>query len=140
MRLKNKKQFERHLMSMKSRIENALIYKLEYFVSVLENHAKTSGAYKDQTARLRSSIGGVVLKNGIPVKYAGFEGSGGSEGIKFLNTLLSTAPPGYAIIVVAGMDYASYVEDIHELNVLKRTELKMRRELPKQIDRLRKSI
>ena len=47
---------------------------------------------------------------------------------------------GYAILIVAGMNYASYVENFHDLNVLKKTELKMERDIPKIIERLKIAV
>jgi hypothetical protein len=44
---------------------------------------------------------------------------------------------GYVILLVAGMQYATYVEDHHNLNVLKQSELLMDRELPIIIEKLK---
>lgn len=142
-KLKNEKVLQSYIRMMMPRIEKALIYTLEAYVAELQNHAKLSAAYKDQTANLKSSIGGVVLNNGKPVSYAGFDGSGsqGPEvGKTFLNQLIETHKKGYVIILVAGMEYATYVENHHNLNVLKKTELKMLQELPGILDNLKRKI
>jgi hypothetical protein len=41
---------------------------------------------------------------------------------------------------VAGMEYATYVENYHNLNVLKKSELKMYRELPVMMEKLKQKI
>ena len=65
-RLKNQKLLNKYLLQYSLRIEKALIFQLEFFVAQLQNHAKNSAGYQDQTGNLKSSIGGVVLKNGKP--------------------------------------------------------------------------
>ena len=141
-KLKNEKVLRNYILKQSVLIEKALIYYLESFVAELENHAKESAGYKDQTGNLKSSIGGAVLKDGKVVTYKGFEGQG--EGIttgkEFLNSLITKYNKGYTILLVAGMEYATFVENYHNLNVLKETELKMQRELPDVMKRLKKQI
>jgi len=141
-KLKNKQVVRRYLLDQIKLIEKALVYQLEFLVAELQNHAKDNAGYTDQTANLKSSIGGVVLKDGAPITYRGFEGTqeGGSSGLEFINSLLANYRSGYVVLVVAGMQYATYVEDIHNLNVLKKTELEMQRELPRILKRLRLAI
>jgi len=137
-----KKAMETYLRNYSKVIEKALIYQLEVLVAELERHAKESGQYQDRTGNLRSSIGGVVVKNGVAVKYIGFDEAGGETeqgtqtGLEFINSKLEEVGTGYGIIVVAGMEYAAYVEDVHNLNVLKATELKANSELPKVLNLL----
>ena len=38
------------------------------------------------------------------------------------------------------MEYATYVENYHGLNVLKKSEFKMRSDLPKMLNKLKKKI
>lgn len=142
LKLINKKAFSKALLIQSKRIEQALIFQLGALVAELENHAKVSAGYVDRTSNLKSSIGGVVLKNGNPITYKGFEGKGEgvAEGKNFIDSLISNYPTGYTILVVAGMEYASSVENYHGLNVLKKTELKMNSDLPKAMLRLKRSI
>lgn len=142
-RLKNRKQLSRYLIDYGNRVEKALIFNLEYLIAVLVNHAKETGDYEDQTANLRTSIGGVVLKNGVPVTFRGFQGGGklgGGRGTEFINSLIANAGSGYVIIIVAGMEYATYVENMPGFNVLKKSELKMVKELPLLLKRLKRKI
>ena len=82
----------------------------------------------DQTGNLRSSIGYVVVAHGNIVKRSGFEtvmnGSEGStEGKKLAEELAKKYSSGYALIVVAGMNYAEYVEAKDNKSVLASAEL-----------------
>jgi len=70
--------------------------------------------YIDDTGNLRSSIGYVVIKDGVVVKQGNFEQAKGGEqgasaGETFANSLVSKFPNGICLIVVAGMNYAAYV-------------------------------
>lgn len=143
LRLKNKKQITRYLVTYATRIERALIFNLEVLVAQLENHAKLSAGYEDQTSNLKGSIGGIVLKDGRPVSYKGFN-AGGTEGRntgkEYLNSLIGNHTRGFVVLIVAGMEYATYVENYHGLNVLKKSELKMKSEFPKILRRLKLTI
>lgn len=142
LQLKNKAEINKYILDYGVRIEKALIYQLEYLVADLENHAKLSAGYKDRTANLKSSIGGVVLKNGTPISYKGFDGRpvGVKTGNEFINTLIRQFTSGYVLILVAGMDYATFVENYHGLNVLKKSEMRMMSELPKMLNQLKAKL
>lgn len=68
----------------------------------------------DWTGNLRSSVGYVTVEDGKIVKSGGFDGNG-DEGERRGRTTARRAarefPEGYALIVVAGMNYAAYVTD-----------------------------
>ena len=140
--LKNQKQLTAYLLKQKVLIEKSLIYYLGVFVAELENHAKESAGYDDQTSNLKSSIGGAVLKDGKPITYKGFKGEqkGVSVGLDFIKSIMSNYSNGYTILIVAGMEYASPLENYLGRNVLKETELKMQRELPDVMKRLKQAI
>ncbi len=142
LKLRNKTELSKYLLDYAGRFEGALLLGLGYMVAELENHAKLSAGYQNRTSNLQSSIGGVVLKDGAPIKYEGFKGtpSGKNTGKEFVDQLIGNFPTGYVLIVVAGMNYASYVENYYNLNVLKKSELKMNRELPLLLDKLKKKI
>ncbi len=54
------------------------------------------------------------------------DGSEGSrQGLSYARDLASKHTKGVTLIVVAGMDYASYVNDIHKLNVIDTAEAKV---------------
>lgn len=139
---RNKQQINKYILNQANLIEAALIYQLEVLVAKLENHAKLKAGYTDRTGNLKSSIGGAVLKDGKVVTYKGFTGkqTGTSTGLEFINSLIGQYQTGYVLILVAGMNYATYVENFYGLNVLKKTELKMQSDLRKALNVLKKKI
>lgn len=77
------------------------------------NRAKLDGFYTDRTKNLRSSIGYIIVKDGSIIGGGQFTGQGEKgkeEGEDFAKSLVAKYPFGYALIVVAGMNYAGYVE------------------------------
>jgi hypothetical protein len=143
--LKNKVELNTYLRAQSQVIEKSMIYRLEYLVAQLVNHAKLSAGYEDQTSNLKSSIGGVLLKDRKPITYTGFVNQGNAtdgenKGVDFMSKVSQSQPNGYVIVLVAGMEYATYVEDYHNKNVLKKSELKMMAELPSIINKLKLMI
>lgn len=69
--------------------------------------------FKDRTGNLRSSIGYVVLVDGKPVNVAFAAVKGGHAGVnegQRLALQVGFKTEGYALVVVAGMNYAVHVE------------------------------
>lgn len=96
----------------------------------------------DRTGNLRSSVGYVISHNGNIVKYGGFKkafsGSLGTyDGKRFAESIVSKHKTGYALIVVAGMNYAEYVEAMDNKVVLASAELFARKELPRMMEKLK---
>lgn len=119
------------------KILQILIRSGEYFVK----YARENGKYKDRTGNLRSSIGYVVVDQGSIVMKSSFKAErvmaatdltdgdakpkvisigreGSKKGEDFVNSLVKDYPNGMVLIGVAGMEYASYVERIHSLDVI----------------------
>lgn len=122
------------------RIIDAAIYNLSYVGERVLNEARSSGSYKDQTGNLRSSVGYVIVVDGKVVKSSSFEtvkggGQGSSEGRAYVQTLVSKFPQGIALIVVAGMNYASYVS-ARGYNVLDTAEVLAQRLVPQMLQQL----
>lgn len=96
------------------RITSALIYNLCAVGEQVLNRARSTNSYKDQTGNLRSSVGYVVAVDGEVVQSSSFEvvkdGADGSrDGKSYALDLVKQFPGGIVLIVVAGMNYASYV-------------------------------
>lgn len=89
---------------------------------------KSLQTYQDRTANLRNSIGYVILKNGevinsyFPVDYSSAKEesnkNGAEEGEAYADQIAQSLNSGWVLLVVAGMHYASYVEEIHHLDVI----------------------
>lgn len=129
--------------NLKQRCIDTFCYVGERCVS----EARKAGEYNDITGNLRSSIGYVVLVDGKSYQYGKpktFRGSKkvknakgrlvrsrGNEGVQEGQNVLENIakefaakyPKGIVLIVSAGMKYAIYVEEYHNLNVLTSAEL-----------------
>ena len=107
--------------------------------------ARNNGSYIDQTGNLRSSIGFCVLKRGNIAKqmFANDLNDGkpaSSEGIAESKSALSSLIPKYTsseycLIIVAGMNYAVYVESRGK-DVLSSAELLAERLVPQLLGQL----
>lgn len=122
---------------IEQREEDAIITNLSYVGETAIIIAREEGDYRDITGNLRSSIGYVVLQDGKVITKAIVERTkDGTEGAKQLEEVLpklqSKYRTGFALIVVAGMNYAAYVEDIHHRVVLSSAKLKAE-ELAKEL-------
>lgn len=103
------------------RMTNALVYNLCSIGERVLNVARSTNSYKDQTGNLRSSLGYVVAIDGKVVQMSDFAPSdkktenipdkvtGQREGKAYAQQLLDKFPTGIVLLVVAGMNYASYV-------------------------------
>lgn len=71
------------------------------------------GSFNDQTGNLRSSIGYIIVYDGKIVRE-NFDHGGGpigqKEGRDFAEYQAALNPTGWALITVAGMEYAAFVE------------------------------
>lgn len=91
-----------------------------------------SESWIDHTGNLRSSIGYSVISKGKPIKTGGFnrtsapDGSGAEgiiEGKSYIEQVMRFYYQDYALVVVAGMNYADEVEALDNKDVLASTEL-----------------
>lgn len=124
------------LMSRKGRI----IAALNYVGLACVTEARTGHKYMDRSGNLTSSMGYVVIDNGKVANQGGFDQVlNGSEGKKsgeqFINKLVQENSKGIVLIIVAGMNYAAYVE-AKNYNVLSSSELLARRIVPYFMKRL----
>ena len=131
---------EAYLDEQIERIEQLIIYNLSYVGEQCLTEARNTNSYKDQTGNLRSSIGYTIVKDGRVIRQSDFavvrKGSEGkSEGEQFARSLASKFPEGIVLIVVAGMNYASYVS-AKGYNVLDSAELLADRLVPSILKQL----
>lgn len=99
-------------------VEEMLIESLHRVGEEAVTHAKLIApeiGFKDQTDALRSSIGYAVFKDGTPISLTFEAGTGekAAEGVKTGENLakqVGAMTEGYALVVVAGMNYAVHVE------------------------------
>lgn len=83
--------------------------------------------YTVQTSNLVSSTGYALVYNGQIVSMSSFAAVGGPKGDgqegsatgkAYVKELAMRFPQGYALILVAGMEYASYVQELYHRDVL----------------------
>lgn len=123
-----------YLKSQLAKREKSIIRTLNFVGTQCVNQARTNGDYMDRTGNLRSSIGYAIVQNGVILNQSRFEQvkdgkQGKKEGAGLLADLIDRNTKGIVLIVVAGMNYAAYVET--SLNVLTSAELLAQDLVPK---------
>lgn len=118
-------------------IRTAVVDRLKILGEMCVIEARTNKTYMDQTGNLTSSMGYIVVDHGKVVQQAGFQGTqkGMITGKSIANSLANKHPNAFALYVVAGMNYAAYVE-ARGYNVLASAELVAEKELPKMMKQL----
>ena len=129
-----------------AQIEREQIRILQNLGEQCVTHARTIPAetgFTDRTGNLRSSIGYVIFQNGEPIVSNFEQVKEGSEGMKSGENVATNAakrhPEGLCLVVVAGMNYAVYVESKGR-DVLTSAETLAKRELPRMLNDLIDSI
>ena len=120
------------------RLEKAAVYMLKYIGEDLARFAKDNHTYTDQTGNLTNSIGYAVVRQGQMVCYGGEiqPGEGAAEGLKVAMKMAAKLNSSFSLIIVAGMNYAAYVES-KGYNVILPAQLKAMKEFPSYMDRLK---
>lgn len=107
-------------------VQEAIISRLQFIGEQFVELARNNNTYKDHTGNLRSSIGYIILKDGQQL-FDNFQKSafidpklspsnakevnqGVEKGGEIANSVAAEYPKGLVLIVVAGMEYAAYVE------------------------------
>jgi len=129
--------------------QQRLISMLQYVGQTVVNEIRTShiSNWDDQTGNLRSSIGYTVILDGVPQVTSAFERvdgpkrdeareDGTAEGKNFLDSLVPLYPHGIALVIVAGMEYASYVEKMENKTVLAQGEIEAEKLIASMIEQL----
>ena len=136
------------LMREAERVERLTIRALsklgEQCVTKIRDRAGDKSWY-DQTGNLRSSVGYVIAHNKNIIQYSTFNHvKQGSEGVKtgkdLAKELAKRYSNNYVLIVVAGMNYAEFVEAMDNKDVLASTELWAREQVPLMLEKLKRQI
>lgn len=150
------KAFEKFLNECNAIIKEEIVRALSFLGEKCKNRIRDRSAVEswiDQTGNLRSSIGYAIFDHGQKTIESEFsvvkEGKQGADkGRKMIQDLASLYSTTFALVVVAGMEYAEYVEARDNKDVLASTELWAREQLSealkmahdraiKRIDKLR---
>lgn len=115
------------LKILNEEIKNALYYLGEQTIIKVRDRSQEESWF-DQTGNLRSSVGYAVYERGrkeiesaFSIVKGGSEGS--EEGRKMVDELVKQYSNTYALVVVAAMNYAEYVEAKDNKDVLASAEL-----------------
>ena len=128
-------------------IEKKQISRLQRLGEMCLVEARTNKGYMMQTGALLSSTGYEVFVDGVAI-HSQFDAASGAEsnaaemGIKSGQSIAETigkGTKGIALVVVAGMNYAAYVE-AKGYNVLSSAEHLAERELPRMLEKLISNI
>ena len=139
-RLTPKAEIDRFIAARIEAINNALVYNMCAIGEQVLNAARSTNSYKDQTGNLRSSIGYAVSVDGNIVQISSFEvvkngDEGATEGKEYVMQLIRDYPQGIVLIVVAGMNYATYVSAKGK-DVLDSSELLAEKLVPQMLKKL----
>ena len=124
-------------------IEKKQIVRLQRLGEMCLVEARTNKGYMMQTGALLSSTGYEVFVDGVAI-HSQFDAASGAEsnaaetGIKSGQSIaesIGKGTKGIALVVVAGMNYAAYVE-AKGYNVLSSAEHLAERELPRMLEKL----
>lgn len=128
-------------------IEKKQVAQLQRLGEMCLVEARTNKGYMMQTGALLSSTGYEVFVDGVAI-HSQFDAASGAEsnaaetGIKSGQSIAETigkGTKGIALVVVAGMNYAAYVE-AKGYNVLSSAEHLAERELPRMLEKLISNI
>jgi hypothetical protein len=137
----SKKQIQLFIQQRLAKLEAVIMLRLtragEHFVA----NARSVNTYKDQTKNLRSSIGYVIMKDGEQVmdSFPGGDSEGKKKGKTVADMLKRKYPTGYALICVAGMEYAAAVES-KGFDVVSGSGLRCEAELKKAFEEIQKKF
>ena len=128
-------------------IEKKQIARLQRLGEMCLVEARTNKGYMMQTGALLSSTGYEVFVDGVAIHSqfdvaSGAESNAAETGIKSGQSIAETigkVTKGIALVVVAGMNYAAYVE-ARGYNVLSSAEHLAERELPRMLEKLISNI
>lgn len=136
------------LMREAQRVERLTIRALSYLGEQCVIRVRDRGGNKswyDQSGNLRSSVGYVIARNGSIIQYSDFnQVKQGAQGVKvgkdLAEELARRYSNDYVLVIVAGMNYAEYVEAMDNKDVLASTELWAIEQVPKMLEKLKKQI
>lgn len=118
-------------------LEQAILFQLKYLGESLAKYAKDNHTYTDRTGNLTNSIGYAVVRNKEIVYYSATNqpGIGADSAMQIAMQMANECKSAYSLIIVAGMNYAAYVE-AKGYNVILPAELKAKTDFPIAMQKL----
>lgn len=145
--LRNVKDFSNKCMAIVEQETTRTLTRLGEEAIIIARDRPMTESWIDHTGNLRSSVGYAVYNNGEQEFKNGFQNTSapegnGAEGMKEGQEFLAGVAEGLsgnskALVVVAGMNYADFVEAIDGKDVLATAELETRKKLPTYLAKTR---
>lgn len=118
MALTPEQQMQEIFLRMAQYLARSMRLELTYLGTECVNMARDRGweeSWRDRTGNLRSSIGFAYYQEGVKIVESAFgqvgaDPTGSTTGKNFVDELAKELSSAYALVVVAGMEYAEYVE------------------------------
>lgn len=125
------------VLAFQENLYKATEFLLKYLGEELVKYARDNHNYTDQTGNLTNSIGYAVVRNKEIVYFGGENqpGEGSQEALKVAMKMAASVGETFSLIIVAGMNYAAYVE-AKGYNVILPAELKAKKDFPEAMNRL----
>lgn len=119
------------------RLEQEALFQLKDLGEDLTKYAKDKHNYTDRTGNLTNSIGYAIVRGSDIVFFGGAvqQGEGADNALKVAMKMAENLTNSFTLIIVAGMNYAAYVE-AKGYNVILPAELKARTDFPKAMQML----
>lgn len=121
--------------AFQKRVEQAAIFLMQYLGEELVKYAKDKHNYTDRTGNLTNSISYVVVRNKEIVFGPDQSSTGQAAALQAALKMIDTLPDCISLIIVAGMNYAAYVE-AKGYNVILPAELKAKTDFPQAMKKL----
>lgn len=150
----NQRELDRAFEEMQAEYDRKAVTFLAKIGEECVKHARENGAYTDRTANLRNSIGYIVIQRGKPM-IDSFSGSfaakldpqgkadaemAHNKGLAYANEVGATLGSNATfLVVVAGMEYARYVE-AKGFNVLNKTESQLEIDRNKRVEEFKRYL
>lgn len=140
----SKADIQKMLAKKKQVIEKVIISRFQRIGETFITNARNNNTYTDQTGNLKSSIGYVILKDGEQIFGSSFEQvkegiKGTKAGPKLTDEVSKKYTRGFVLIVVAGMEYALYVE-AKGYDVLTASSIAAENDLKKAVEQISKKV
>jgi len=122
-------------------IEKALLNRLKIVAERFITNARNNHTYTDQTGNLTSSVGYIIMKDGVQMANAfpGDKAEGKAKAQSIAKEVSERYQKGYVLIVVAGMEYAAAVES-RNYDVITASSITAETDLRKSLEELRTKI
>ncbi len=121
--------------AFQKRVEQAAIFLMQYLGEELVKYAKDKHNYTDRTGNLTNSISYAVVRNKEIVFGPDHSTTGQEAALQAALKMIETLPDCIALVIVAGMNYAAYVE-AKGYNVILPAELKAKTDFPQAMKKL----